>query len=199
MEISFETDEFNEAVSVLELATEYSLKVSNDVYNWKWVVLFLHSALQNFMILALRDSAGLNILKNKVARKWLEAYEENKPFPREILDTFPNLYNKIKSDSMVRYDSSRPFLPTGDQDESVIQLNWFRNQFTHFIPRLWLVEVDGLPKICIECLDIIQFLGWDSGNVFWNNSEIEDRAKIAITEILENMNSVQEKYDGIKQ
>jgi len=55
------------------------------------------------MIFALRDSAGLNILKNKVAKKWLKAYEENKPFPREMLDTFPNLYKKIKSDSMVKY------------------------------------------------------------------------------------------------
>ena len=90
VEVSFETDEFNESVSAMELLAELSFEVSNDSYNWKWIIMFLHLALQNFMILALRDSAGLTILKDKVAKKWLQAYEEGKQLPREVLDSFPN-------------------------------------------------------------------------------------------------------------
>lgn len=75
------TDEYEEVASSLEFLAYCSSKLEGDVYYWKWLIISLHSGLQGFMVIALRDSAGLNILKDSIAAEWLRAYrvriEEN--------------------------------------------------------------------------------------------------------------------------
>ncbi|MBN4080786.1 hypothetical protein JYT44_00335 [Caldithrix abyssi] len=195
MECMFRTDEYNEAASALEMLSESSSKVFDDVYHWKWIVIFLHSALQSFMVLALKGGSGLNVLKDEIAEKWLEAYHEGKPFPKKFLDNFPGLYEKIKSEMMKRNVDSKQFVPVGDEDQSVEDLNWFRNKFTHFIPSLWSIDVSGLPEICMDCLNVIRFLGWECGNVHWHDPEVKGRSKLALAAAKSNFESLKEKYD----
>ncbi len=189
------TDEYNEISKLIELLLSQSKKL-DDIYNWKWVILTLHSALQGFMIIALRDSAGLNILRDKIANKWLEAYRNDEPYPVEILDSFLNLYDKIKSDIMLRFVHSKKFESSNDHDRSVKKLNSLRNDFIHFIPRGWLIEVSGLPKICIDCLEIIEFLGWSSNNMDWQlDGQIDSKCKNAITLCKEIFIELQNQYE----
>lgn len=185
-----QTNETEEAVSALEMMAEQSARVQNDPYRWKWVILAAHNALQGFMVLALRGSDGLLPLRDKVAQAWLKAYREKRNPPQERLDSFPNLYKKIQSDRLLFYVHSKKFLPRGSQDRSVRKLNSLRNDFIHFLPRLWLLELGGLPEICLDCLDVIEFLGWQSGNIFWHNETHEERAQNALArarEVLEKL------------
>jgi hypothetical protein len=39
-----------------------------------------------------------------------------------------------------------------------------RNNFEHFVPKLWSIELHGLPDIAIDVLDVIRFLALDTGN-----------------------------------
>jgi hypothetical protein len=53
------TDEVEEAISAIEMVAESVAGVKADIYRWKWALIALHSAVQGFMVLALRGSNGL--------------------------------------------------------------------------------------------------------------------------------------------
>jgi hypothetical protein len=181
MEVWLKTDETEEAISALEMVAEQSVRMQEDTYRWKWVILAIHNALQGFMVLALRGGNGLRPLRNDIAAAWLKAYREGKDPPQEKLDSFLNLYKKIKSERMLFYVHSKKFLPKDRQESSIKKLNSLRNDFIHFLPRMWVLEVGGLPQICLDCLDVIQFLGSESGNIFWRNEIHQRRAQQALS------------------
>ena len=37
-------------------------------------------------------------------------------------------------------------------------LNFIRNEFVHFTPKGWSLELSGAPRIAIDCLDVAEFL-----------------------------------------
>lgn len=193
------TDESEEVVSALEMTAEMGKRLPQDKYAWKWVILSLHSALQGFMVLALRQGNGLLALTTKSRNKWLEEYRkegkiDEKKFPKEFVDSFPNLYKKIKSDAMLAYVHSKKFEPIDSQDWSVGKLNELRNDFIHFLPRTWIIEISGLPKVCLDCLEIIQFLAWESGNILFHKEPLRDRARNALRESMEKFGKLETEF-----
>ena len=174
------TDEVEEAISAIEMVAESVAGAKSDIYRWKWALIALHSAVQGFMDLALRSSNGLAALKDDVAAAWLEAYENNQSLPQEGLDSYENLYKKVKGDRMLIYVHSKKFVPNGSQGRSINKLKDLRDEFIHFVPKGWSLEVSGLPQIFADCLDFIEFLGWQSGNVLWHEAALESRAEGAI-------------------
>ncbi len=172
MENWSETDETQEAVLALQLVSEQlaHLESTGNPHYWTWIIVGLHNALQGFMVLALRGSNNINVLTEDCAREWLAAYErKDGKYPNQKLDKFLNLYKKIKSDRMQMYVDSRTFKPSGTHDRSVKILNSFRNDFIHFVPKGWAIEVSGLTQIVDDCLNIISFLAFECGNVFGMN------------------------------
>ncbi len=154
-----------ETVSALEAAADELERAQGDPYRWKWVILTLHSTVQGMMVLALKGSNGLNILKSDDAKRLALAIENGTPIPTDLkMDSFPNLYKKIKSDS---YIDSEKFTPQGTQGQSVKYLNQLRDQYVHFVPCAFLLRVDGLPEMAIDCLNIARFLAYDSKNIDW--------------------------------
>lgn len=177
------TDLYEEAISGLHLAAENTRVAAEYPYPWKWVILGLHSALQAFMVLALENSNGLLALKDDTAAKWMRSYREGKRLPEEKLDWFPALYDKIKSDHMLFLVVSKKYEPDPTHDYSVNKLNEFRNAFIHFLPSRWLLNVTGLPRICRDCLDVIEFLAWESGNMTWYDDRTIERTRRAVADL----------------
>ncbi len=194
MELWLRTDEHEEAVSALEMVAEAGTSISSDSYRWKWVIISAHNALQGFMVLALRHGNGLLALKDKIATQWLKAYREGGKYPVEKIDTFLNLYKKIKSERMLCYEHSKIFEASDDHDRSVKELNQIRNKFIHFVPKSWRLELTGLPEICLHCLVIIQFLGWESGNILFRDNQ-QERARAALFEAKKVLFVLQSKYE----
>lgn len=190
----FRTDELEEAVSTLETLAEWSKNLDSNISYWKWVILATHNATQGFMVLALRGSDRLRPLRDDIAKKWLEAHQNHTEYPEEKLDNFRNLYKKIKSDLMLFFVHSKKFVSSKAQDKSMHKLNSLRDNFIHFLPQSWSIEVSGLPEICSDCIDIINFLGWESGNVTWYEQDQLIRAETAITVIRKNLASVNKLY-----
>jgi hypothetical protein len=177
------TDETLEAVSALEMVATSLENVGNDWYQWKWAILALHNSLQGFMVLALRGGNGLNCLKDEIAEKWLRAYKTGGKYPKEKLDRFLNLYKKVKKPERMKfYGHSKAFKPLGSQGESVKRLNRLRNEFVHFVPKGWSLEISGLPQIFFDCLNIIEFLGWECGNISFRDKAVNSRAKQALSD-----------------
>lgn len=170
--VYLETDESEEAVSALEAFTEWLTRVPEKTLHWRWVILTLHHSMQGFLVLALRGTHGLHTMRDSTAAKWIAAHETGNPRPKDDLDSFLNLYKKAKlREKMTQTCFSKPLTTTKVQDRSVKQLHNLRNDFMHFPPHSWLIEVSGLPRICVDCLSIIEFLGWKGGNVRWPEDE----------------------------
>jgi len=97
--MSYRTNEKIESIISLEFVSEQSDMVSEDVFKWKWILIGLHNALQNFMVCALRGTENTNVLASKSALKWLEEFwnrmSDNKhkwKYPKQRLDSFTNLF-----------------------------------------------------------------------------------------------------------
>ncbi len=191
------TDVFVETVSAFETLSDELQRISSDPYRWKWAILAMHSGLQGMMVLALQGSHGLHVLKPKDAKRWLDVHDKGGPYPSNLkLENFLSLYKKIKGDLMIMRVNSKKFKPKGTQENSINLLNQLRNEYVHFTPRVWVLELEGLPGKLLDCLDIAVFLAWQSGNVFWNESDLEKRIKEALSLSRSTLFALKEKYES---
>jgi hypothetical protein len=190
------TTEHEEAVRSLEWAELQARGLSTDPYLWKWVVVALHNATQGFMVLALWNGNGLLTLRPRIAEKWLKAYESGGPFPAEKLDDFLNLYAKVKDANNFHTVGAGPFAPCATTDRSLKLLNEIRNNFTHFTPKGWSLELAGLPRIALDALSLIHFLGWESTAITWYRRVHQVRAKRALRRLRTTLLSMQAANDA---
>ena len=189
------TDEYEEAVSALEFVLEASSRLATDVSRWRWVIIALHNGLQGFMVIALRQTDGSGPVPDDVIDRILAAHRAKQPQPPERLHKFLVLYRLLRSRRMDRFVQSKRFQPLGTQSKSVCRLNQLRNEFIHFTPKGWTLELVGLPHICLDCLNVIQFLKSDSGNIFWHDSDLGQRATIAITALIALFTALHHEYE----
>jgi len=128
------------------------------------------------MVLALWNGNGLRALRDNVAEKWLKAHRSGAPYPAEKLDEFLNLYAKVKT----RRGAKAGFSPGPTHDGSLRRLNSFRNEFIHFTPKGWSLELALLPPVSRDTLDLIAFLGWTSNQILWHKQSHVRRGKSAV-------------------
>jgi hypothetical protein len=149
VDIYLRTNHWIDAVTSLETAQEFCSRVTLDETYWKWTLIAVHSGVQGFMVLALEHGNALLAMKNDIAARWLKAHNAGAPYPEEKMDFFLNLYEKVKSDAVCRYVESKKFVPGPSHDYSMKKLNELRNNFIHFLPKVWSVELTGLPAVCL--------------------------------------------------
>ena len=196
MEIWLRTDEGEESVSSLMMVRDASTLVSSDLSQWKWIVIALHNSLQGFMVMSLRNSNDFQIMPKKLANEYYEAYRDNKTLPKVKLDCFLKLYKKVKNDKhMKHFIYSKPLPQSNDNDWCVNKLASFRDDFIHFTPKGWSIEVSGFPLICLTIIEIIRFLCCESGNVNWYNSELGEKAQVILSECEENLLRIKTTYE----
>jgi hypothetical protein len=184
------TSEHEEAVRSLEWAEIQARGLSADPYLWKWVFIALHNAAQGFMVLALWNGNGLLALRPRVAEKWLKAYESGGQFPTEKLDEFLSLYAKVKDRFNFNTIGAGPFPSNESIDASFQRLNEIRNDFTHFTPKGWSLELAGLPNICLDVLLLIEHFGWETTAVLWHLRSHPVRAKRSLKRLRRTLQSL---------
>jgi len=89
-----------------------------------------------------------------------------------MLVDFAELYRRVKSDQMKQFIDSKP-LPASPRFDSAIEtLISLRNQFIHFVPKLWEISEEHMQTVVVPCLEIMRFLLLESGNT--NASEAKE-------------------------
>jgi hypothetical protein len=153
------TDERSDVLASLAMLDRALDAVTKDSAAWKWIVIATHSALQSAIACHL-SSVGNSFLvaTQEDAEAWLRAHENGDPYPEMMMDSFPNLYDKLKKVQVHGYR----FSPKDQQGRSMKKINEFRNEFVHFMPKGWSLQLDGLPKICTDCLNVIAELNQDT-------------------------------------
>lgn len=191
------TDELNEAILALDILSEHLVKVVDDTYYWKWSIISIHNSLQGFMVCALRGHNGVNVLNNHSFEEWIKRHENgNGNYVVDTLDDFLNLYKKIKSDKMLMFGNSNKFSPEKHQDLSIEKIDKLRNEFIHFTPNGWSLEVSEVPQIIEDCVDIIQFLTFKSNNIVYPNESIKQKIETLIENIKTSLLDIKRNYDS---
>jgi hypothetical protein len=185
------TNEREEAVRSLEWAAGQAKCITGDAYYWKWVITSLHNASQGFMVLALWNGNGLLSMPKKVASEWLEAHKSGKPYPKDSLDTFLNLYKKSKIAENFNFLGSSAYAATAIQDSSFSDLNRLRNEFIHFTPKGWSLNLVGLPDMVLDVLDLIEYFGWKSSAILWHEPSLKTRARWAHRSLSRTMKTLE--------
>lgn len=156
-------NELENAIDSLEMVS-YFLENIKAQTKWKWAILALHQALYGFAI-----SASSGFVQNAVTRP-SKRYPEGKlisiweaiDFAKEPADTTSEFHNSLVLSS--------------DEEWAIKKLvDDFRNEFEHFNPKLWSVEVSGMPKIFSLIIRVVRFIALESKRV---NSSITDEQRI---------------------
>jgi hypothetical protein len=188
-------DEEFDAISSLEILAANLCKVIDSPHHWKWVFISLHNALQGFMVLSLQGTNSLNVLTPKSAREWLEGYESGRPLKNPTkLDYFLELYGKIKSDAMIIWSNSKPFVPNSTQDRSVRRINDFRNVLIHYIPASSAFNMKTRTQDLLDVIPIIESLAFESNNVFNYDEGKSERVRKLCISIRKQASEVYESY-----
>lgn len=144
------SDETN-ALDYLERASEFIKATSFDPKAWKWVILSLHGALYGFAIGACKGSNYQTVVK-----KTKKGHER--------LITLDEALTKCQDGRwMGTLCDSCALNLSYSQKDSIRRLKaTLRNNFEHYIPGGWSIEMHGLPRISMDILDVIRFLAVDT-------------------------------------
>ena len=150
---------------------------------WQWVYISLHSAVQAYMVLALTGTNSLMTYKANDMKEWIKNYDARQELPEVKLDFFENLYDKTKTLDIITHPNAKPFVPSGSQDENIKYLNKLRNNFVHFLSDSLLHFLGDSPyRLVTDCLDYIEFLAFQSNNIFWFEEQYKNETARLLSE-----------------
>lgn len=149
------TDEREDVLSSLKMFNDSIDKVVQEEAYWKWAVISIHSSVQSLMAFHLGFGNDLLVMRQQDAEAWLEAHENETDYPEVQMDGFLNLYKKIKKHEILGYK----FTPQGQEGRSLKRINTLRNEFIHFMPKGWSIEVIYMIEVFSDCLNIMERLG----------------------------------------
>lgn len=135
------------ALDFLERAGQFIQQTESDITAWKWVILSLHGAMYGFAICACRSTSYENIIRR--TKKGVE----------RLITLDEALALCQDSNWMGTLYGGKPLELTARQKYSIkILKQSLRNNFEHYIPKGWSIEIHWLPNIAMDILDVIRFL-----------------------------------------
>ena len=135
------------ALDFLERAGEFIQQTESDIKAWKWVVLALHGALYGFAISACRSTDYENIIRR--TKKGVE----------RLISLDDALRICQDGEWMGTLYGGKSLELSDSQKDSIRMLKKsLRNNFEHYVPKGWSIEIHGLPRIAMDVLDVIRFL-----------------------------------------
>ena len=137
--------------------------VRDDPYTWKWIILALHSALQGACVAHLTTTASpLGAVTKRNAKEWKIYFDQSwehdaTKTPETFLMNLPDLLKSIRKANSVGSGGNAAGIVICDSEFEWLKRihNELRNQFTHFEPMSWSIELTGLPKLISVMVRII--------------------------------------------
>jgi len=181
-------DERTDVLTSLSLCLDLLKKTQTEPSNWKWAVLSLHNALQGAMVCHLSGTAQLGALSEKCVTEWLDwrerdrrgevrrilngvdefgiqsfrfATAKDRP-PKERLADAKELFGRLDSKGSRCEPGAGAILKVTDEQKSSFgRLHNLRNNFAHFTPKGWSIELSGLPEIFLDMVAVIDGIAKD--------------------------------------
>ena len=154
-EVWTRTDEAEDVAGSIRHVLRVAEFVDEDPQAWKWIRLALHSALQGACVCHLTTSASpVGAVTKKNCREWLAYFEETRTnqsakLPKTYLMALPDLLKALRLPNSAGDQCNAVGIQISDKE-----LDWLcgihkdlRNQFTHFEPMGWSIEVSGVSEL----------------------------------------------------
>lgn len=181
-EMYFRVNEASEFLNAINMLKEFLAQSEKNEYYLKWTVIAAHNALQGLMVIALKGTSSLQVIR------WEKTYYDKSAYevltdPNIKLDNFLKLFGKIKSNKYMQNDT---FIDeSGEVTFSINELNNIRNQFVHYLPCSWSISVLLVYHILADVIKVIAFLIQKCTEVRRNYNEQE---LCKIDEVIEECN-----------
>jgi hypothetical protein len=144
------TEETN-ALDYLEQAARFIREASADDRAWKWVAIALHGALYGFAICACKGADYHTVTHPTRGDRKLIPFDKALDYCQD-------------PKRMTKTVFSKPLVLTKEQKAAIKKLQRsLRNPFEHFIPMSWHIEIHGMPKVAIHCLEVVRSLAIVAG------------------------------------
>lgn len=165
------TDEEEDVAGSIRHAVRCANGIASDEQAWKWFALAIHSALQGACICHLVTTAvPVGVVDKKNTAEWLRYFEESrsnpaaKP-PSTRLKSLPDLLKAIRKSNSAGDRSNDQGVKLSDRELQWLKRfhNGIRNEFVHFSPKGWSIEVSGLPdlaKLTARLIEDMLNIGW---------------------------------------
>lgn len=148
------TDEADDVAGSIRHAIAARGMVGDDPLAWKWVALALHSALQGACVCHLTITASpVGALTKKSTDEWW-AYlnappKSDLPRPKTVLMALPDLLKAVRRPNSAGDRSNAAGIAVSDDELAWLRRfhDTVRNQFVHFAPMGWSIEVSGIPEL----------------------------------------------------
>lgn len=153
----YRTDLKDNAIDDLEKLSKFLDLAKQDKSYWKWVIIALHGSLYKFMLLALSGGSAYSEIWERIEKKKVGLLYKIKLFhPKNRIICFLQAFERIKNAKKM---GGKPFISNPDVDEAMERLNTeLRNQFLHFKPVGWSIEINLIREIIQKTLPIIGFI-----------------------------------------
>jgi len=148
------TDESEDVAGSIRHALRCEEFVNQDPQAWKWGILALHSALQGACVCHLVTTASpVGAITKSNAKLWINYFDdsmndpEEKP-PKTDLMRFPDLLKAVRKPNSAGGRCYGQVNISNHELESLKHIHEnIRNQFVHFEPQGWSIEISGVRKI----------------------------------------------------
>ena len=156
-------DEREDLINALEHSVEIAFTVRSEPRNWKWLLIVAHSAIQGALVCTLTGTDGTGALTEKSIAEWQKWHRRRREGadaapPKDRLASLLQLYGRAKQKEFMSEFGGSPISTTEGQDADVGKLNLLRGEFVHFKSRIWSVEIEGLPRIVLNTVAIVEQL-----------------------------------------
>lgn len=203
-------DERADVLASLSLCLRCLSVVNSEPELWKWAILSLHNALQGAMVCHLSGTAQLGALTNNSVDAWLDWHERDRRGeirrisdgadelglpktrfatnedipPNDRLADANELFKRLYDEDKRREGGAGATLEIGKvQRASFRQLHDLRNEFSHFTPKGWSIELSGLPHIFLNMIDVLDKISADP----WPFRHMNERESARLKDLLQRL------------
>lgn len=161
-----ELTEVTNAIDYLNRVKFFAEEALNDPTAWKWVIISLHGALYGFAISALVGTNYDRVLSNRKKRGNDKGIRKAKPH----LIPFNEAIRRCQDPNWMEQNIFSKILTLTIKQKKSIRLlqEVLRNNFEHFVPKSWVIDLYGMPEVSINVLNVIRFLAVDSRNCYYH-------------------------------
>lgn len=164
-------DEAEDVAASVRHAVRCYQFVSSDSQVWKWIALALHSALQGACVSHLVTTATpVGAVTERNAAAWISYFESSRTNaelrpPKTFLMALPDLVKAARKPHSAGDRSNSDGIAITDDELAWLNRvhDTVRNQFVHFEPMGWSLEVSGIPdfgRLVVRMINEILDIGW---------------------------------------
>ena len=182
-------DEFEDVIASLKMALHSFELAEFDCRFWKSAIVFTHAALQGACVCLLTRTDGTGTLAQKNEKALMnKLYGDNADgrlidnpkaaWPDEFIATLPELLSRLPGGLAMKLPERNAANYGWDRAGDMRRLHEFRNQFAHFPPTSWSLELDGLPRILSAAIKLTLQISESNYYKRWNKFLDNDEIKV---------------------